>query len=201
MFHVEQPLLSRLSHFLGAEFTGDQIERLDRYRDWLESEALPAGGIGPSEAGRIEERHIADSLLFSRFIGPTTLAWDLGSGVGLPGIPLAVITPDTKWMLIDRSGKRVDLMRRAVRVLELDNVEVKQASLDALAGRVKVIVSRATLPPGELSKVAERHLDEGGIAITGGSWTSEPSHQGWDTVEIPAKVLDRPIWFLMMRNP
>jgi 16S rRNA (guanine527-N7)-methyltransferase len=201
MFHVEQSLLSRISGFLDTEFTEDQVERLDRYRFWLKSEALPAGGIGPSEADRIEERHIADSLLFSRFAVPTAVAWDLGSGVGLPGIPLAVILPETKWVLIDRSGKRVELMRRAQRVLELDNVEVKQDSIDTLSGQVKFIVSRATLPPSELAKVVERHLDTGGVAVTGGSWTSAPSHKEWETVEIPPKVLDRPIWFLMMRHP
>jgi 16S rRNA (guanine(527)-N(7))-methyltransferase RsmG len=164
----------------------------------LGSEALPAGGIGPNEAPRLHDRHIADSLLFATHLGDPDSAWDLGSGVGLPGIPLAIIMPRTRFVLVDRSGRRIDLVKRAIRVLDLGNVEALHRDIDELEGSVPAIVSRASLSPEVLRRVCSRHLAPGGVAVVGGSWSTPPVHPGWETVETDA--LDRPVWLLMMRR-
>src|SRR5690606_33665571 len=76
----------RVAEDLGHTLTGDQIELIDLYHQWILTEAVPAGGIGPAEVDRLPDRHLADSLLYARFFAPPKRLWDLGSGIGLPGI-------------------------------------------------------------------------------------------------------------------
>ena len=168
---------------------------------WLLEEAIPAGGIGPNEELRLSDRHIGDSLLFSwPFADPPPDLIDLGSGVGLPGIPLAILWPSTSVTLLDRSGKRVDLARRAVRVLGLDNVEVIRGDLKTRGRVFSNTVTRAAVPPGQLTSRVNQLLSPGGMAVAGGSWTEPPKIDGWDTIEIPPEMLDRTVWLLIMRR-
>jgi 16S rRNA G527 N7-methylase RsmG len=189
-----------------AEYSGitpdnRQVSLITRYAAWLVSEGKEAGGIGPAEPARVDRRHLADSLLLaSQLPANPNIVWDLGSGVGLPGIPLAICMPDTDFKLIDRSARRCDLTRRALRVLDLRNCEVWQSDISDLEGETGVIVSRATLPPEALAPVVERHLSPGGVAVTAGSWERRPEVPGWTTIEIPASVLDQTIWVLIMRR-
>jgi 16S rRNA G527 N7-methylase RsmG len=103
-------------------------------------------------------------------------------------------------ILIDRSGRRVDLLRRVTRILELPNCQVIHGEISDLTGTCGVIVSRATLPPQRLQQVMSRHLEPGGVGIAGGSWAARPEHEGWEISEIPRDVLDHTVWFLIMRR-
>ena len=152
------------------------------------------------EADRLHDRHIADSLLFATLLEQPDRVVDLGSGAGLPGIPLAVMLPETQFVLLDRSGKRVDLMRRAKRILELENVEVVQGEIDGLSQPMPALVSRATLPPDRARPVLWPLLEPGGRAVLGGSWVVAPKHEGFETVSVESKILDRTIWLLIMRR-
>lgn len=186
-----------------TEFSLDEsrLSLLEGYRDWLITEAIPAGGLGSAEESRLEIRHIADSLLFATPLDSTPSdIVDLGSGVGLPGIPLAILWPETRVCLVDRSGRRAELARRACRVLGIDNVEVVQTDIDEMSERFPVIVSRATMPPELMSSHVRRLLEPGGTAILGGSWTSRPLVKGWEAREIPLEMLDRTVWLLIMRR-
>lgn len=159
------------------------------------------GGIGPAEIERIDRRHLADSLLFAIGLpGDRREVWDLGSGAGLPGIPLAIALPETRFTLVDRSGRRVDLLRRAIRVLGLQNCQPVQGDINDLEGPVENIVSRASMPAEQLGETVRALLSPQGAAVTGGSWRERPEVRGWDTVEIPEDVLDQTVWLLIMRR-
>ena len=174
---------------------------LQRFHDWLAEEALPAGALGPAESDRLHERHIADSFLFAVGLPPQpTRVLDFGSGAGLPGVPLAVMMPQTEFCLLDRARSRVDLMRRAVRILELENVQVKQGEIERHREPETAIVSRATLPPTRARALLEAVLAPGGTAVLGGSWSTRPHFNGFETLEVNSKILDRTIWLLMMRR-
>jgi len=199
LFHVKP--LEAAARLSGLTLDASMRRKLERYIAWLGDEGMTAGGIGPAEAERLESRHIADSLLFaSQIPAGSTEVWDLGSGVGLPGIPLAIVLPDTDFTLLDRSGRRGNLLRRVVRILDLANCEVRNAEIEHLEGEIGVIVTRATLPPEQMALVGESLLAPGGVAIMGGSWRRRPEHLGWETVEIPREVLDHTIWLLIMRR-
>lgn len=168
---------------------------------WLGDEGVRAGGIGPGEVDRLQRRHLADSILFASLLPPkTATVWDLGTGLGLPGVPLAIVMPGTEFHLLDRSRRRGDLLRRVVRILELENCQVVHGEITDLTEEMETIVSRATLPPDDLAAVARARLRPGGVAVAGGSWVERPEHVGWTTVEIPSYVLDRTIWLLIMRR-
>lgn len=185
----------------GFSLDETQIELLETYRDWLKTEAIPAGGLGPAEEDRLDQRHIADSLLFAWPFtqSPESIA-DLGTGVGLPGIPLAILWPETRVHLIDRSGKRIDLTKRACRILGLENTETHLSDLTSLGWRFPAIVSRATLPPRRLAGYTRKLLQPGGLAVVGGSWTSEPNDPDWESTQILSEMLDRTVWLLIMRR-
>jgi 16S rRNA (guanine(527)-N(7))-methyltransferase RsmG len=201
-FHVKHTeTWLRCADWIGLDLAATAIERLEHYQNWLGSEAIPAGGLGPGESSRLHDRHIGDSLLFAGgfdFIPDRVL--DVGSGVGLPGIPLAIVLGSTQFTLLDRSGRRVDLLGRVTRILELENVTVEQGEIEAYPKQEIALVSRATFPPDRARELLSPLLLPHGTAVIGGSWNQPPSSAGWNVIEIPPTVLDHTIWLLMMRR-
>jgi 16S rRNA G527 N7-methylase RsmG len=189
--------LLRALAWASIEPTPRTLERLSRLRDWLIDEAAPAGGIGPREVERIYDRHIVDSLLFAGVWQPHGPVMDLGTGVGLPGLPLAIAFPDRGFQLVDRSGRRISLVRRAIRVLELTNVEAIEADIVDCDWTGSTVVTRASLPPGRFRRLA---ADRGAPPelLMAGSHRQRPRVAGFETLEIPAEILDRPVWILRM---
>lgn len=188
--------LERVSRWVGEPLSSDQTLNLHRYADWLIAEALPSGGIGPEEAPRVWDRHICDSLAFAR-------AWsdepwprtgvDVGSGVGLPGIPLAILWPMSRWTLLDRSDRRAGLLRRAVRVLDLANVTVVQGTYEEHSGAYEAVVARGVQSPAILAGSVAHLLTPGGRVVVGLTRqlvnVSKVIPKG-RVVSIPPKVLD-----------
>lgn len=87
-------------------------------------------------------RHLLDSLAILPFVHGSTLA-DLGSGAGLPGIPLAIARPDLAVTLVESNGKKARFLREVVRSLPLANVEVVEARVQDVAGSFATVTARA----------------------------------------------------------
>ena len=204
----------RAAAFSGRSLTPAQEQQLLRYASWLTEEAIPAGGLGPREADRLWPRHIADSLTFA-------VAWedspeeilDVGTGVGLPGIPLAILFPDTMVTLLDRGGRRIRLLHRAVRMLNLPNVVIAQGDAFAVADEWGGLTFRGSIPPPEAIGLTNRLLIPGSRAVLGLSTRPERPERSRDLVapagalwlegevlEVPDEVLDGPSWLLIMRT-
>ena len=81
--------MQELADWLGIPLSTAQHTQLERFGQWLLDEAAPAGGIGPREAERLFDRHVGDSLTYVTAV-PTDAERlvDVGSGVGLPGLPI-----------------------------------------------------------------------------------------------------------------
>ena len=94
-------------------------------------------------------KHLLDSLVMHHFVGDGTLA-DLGTGPGLPGIPLAIVQPGLQVTLVESNGKKARFLREAVRTLGLGNARVAESRIEALdqPGAFDLITARAlaTLP-------------------------------------------------------
>jgi len=196
--------LLRAAEWAGLDLSEQQLRRLGRFGRWLGDEAITTGGLGPGEHGRIVDRHLADSLVFAvawRGSSLRTLV-DVGTGVGLPGIPLAVAMPETAVTLLDRSERRCRLARRAARILELANVEVLHADAAEAATRAEVATFRASLPPAEALRLGRRLVSAGGMVVVAASRTRAPSRldcEGAEVIEVPNGVLDSTSWLLRMR--
>jgi len=87
-------------------------------------------------------RHLLDSLAVLPFVHGKSVA-DLGSGAGLPGIPLAIARPDVAVTLVESSGKKARFLREAIRSLPLANVTVAQARVQDTAGAFDTVTARA----------------------------------------------------------
>lgn len=203
----DEDVLWRAASFAGIPLNEGRIGLLRRYADWLATEAATAGAIGPEETSRILDRHIADSLVFGGALGqpPSTLI-DVGSGAGLPGIPLAIAYPETAVTLLDRSQRRTDLLHRAIRILDLDNATVDRADVTTYTGRYDAAVFRASLAPQAAVALAPRLIAAQGVAAIALSREGEPPQlprtppQGavLELIETPEGVLDSPAWILRM---
>jgi 16S rRNA (guanine527-N7)-methyltransferase len=189
---------------IGVAINDRQTHLLMSYGEWLDREAVKAGGLGPGESLRIPARHLLDSLAFSLAWSPSgspETALDLGSGVGLPGIPLAILWPRTQMTLIDRSGGRARLARRAIRVLGIDNTEVVEADIDHWKARAAMVSARAVSRPERLLALLRRLVLPEGVGVVGGSRRGSRPVAGYRLLEVGSVMLDPPVRLLIMRAP
>jgi len=205
----------QVSEWAGFPLTPEQEDQLGVYVDWLREEAIPAGGLGPREGERVWDRHIADSLAFAtawRERPPPSEVLDVGSGVGLPGIPLAILWPEALITTLDRGGRRVRLLRRAARIVGLVNVDVAQGDVFSVADEWESVVFRGAVKAPEAVGLSARLVEAGGTSVLGLSRRPEEPTDGTDLInlagalgldaevlEIPAEVLDATAWLLIMR--
>jgi 16S rRNA G527 N7-methylase RsmG len=107
--------------------------------------------------------------------------------------------PETRFVLLDRSRRRIELMSRVARMLDLPNIEVVHGDISDWETPVHGIVSRASLSPDQALTSFSRILTGEGRAVVGGSWAAPPAVVGFDLLEVPGTVLDQRVWLLIMR--
>ncbi len=202
----------RAAEWAGFDLSHDRLETLEEYAAWLAEEAIPAGGLGPREGGRLWSRHIGDSLVFAAgWDGVPSEILDIGSGVGLPGIPLAILWPECRVTLLDRGARRIRLLHRVVRILALPNVVITQGDAFAVSDEWSGLVFRGGVKAPEAVGLSARLLIPGGRSVLGLSRRAEPPERSADLVvmaevmglsaqmtEVPTTILDGPAWLLIM---
>ena len=122
----------------------DNYKTIRRYVDILASRGVDWGLIGPREIGRLWERHILNSIALESLIPEGCRVADVGSGAGLPGIPLAILRPDLEMTLIEPMLRRSNFLTEALDELGLDDrVTVVRGRAEDADLHVDVVVSRA----------------------------------------------------------
>lgn len=106
-----------------TELFGDRADLARSFTERLAAVGEERGLIGPLELPRLWTRHVLNSALLAPLLRPGRVG-DVGSGAGLPGIPLAIARPDVTLVLIEPMERRTDWLREEVARLGLDNVEV-----------------------------------------------------------------------------
>lgn len=134
---------------------GDRLELACRYAGWLADAGVVRGLIGPREVARLWDRHILNSAVIAEVIDEGARVVDIGSGAGLPGIPLAIARPDLRVQLVEPLLRRVTFLREVVDDLGLESVEVhrgraEEKSIRAAVGGADIVTSRAVAPVGRL---------------------------------------------------
>ena len=122
----------------------DNYKTIRQYVDILASRGVDWGLIGPREIGRLWERHILNSIALESLIPEGCRVADVGSGAGLPGIPLAILRPDLEMTLIEPMLRRSNFLTEAIDELGLDDrVSVVRGRAEDADLHVDIVVSRA----------------------------------------------------------
>ncbi len=210
MASLECTCLDRVAGWLGCVWTDGQRHAFERYADWLTTEGIDSGGIGPAESSRIWDRHVCDALTFGHGLTTVRSLIDVGSGVGLPGIPLAIAFPHLEIVLVERSGRRADALNRVTAMLGVD-ATVIHADVAQVVDRADRVVFRASLRLEEAIHWSGRLLTHDGEAWFGlgrgahpkalARWrTAPPPAPGLtiSEVHVPVGILDSDAWLLRM---
>jgi Predicted S-adenosylmethionine-dependent methyltransferase involved in bacterial cell division len=120
-----------------AYFPGKQAE-ITSYANLLASVAIERGLVGPKEADRIWERHIANCIPITTIIPQEVRVVDIGSGAGLPGIVIALARPDLKVTLVEPLQRRVDFLLEVVDQLKLP-IQVVRGRAEAVKMQFEII--------------------------------------------------------------
>ena len=164
MFHVKHDAIDEAAGQLGLDLDGVR-GRLEAYAVLLRDRAAPMGLISAADAGDALERHILDCLRASPHLAGGTAAVDIGSGVGLPGIPVAIARPDVSVTLLDARARRVAFLELVAEELDLANVAPVHVRVEAFAGRADACLARAFAPLPRSWTAASRILRPGGRLI------------------------------------
>ncbi|MBA2273130.1 MAG: class I SAM-dependent methyltransferase [Actinobacteria bacterium] len=128
--------------------------------------------VAPGDLGRFKERHITDSLRALPTVTslPAGPGIDIGSGAGLPGIPLAIAEPSRHWRLLEPQTKRAAFLEEVVRTLELNcEVVVRRAEEiandPAFVAAHLVVTLRAVAPPAAAFRLGSPLVAPGGAAL------------------------------------
>ncbi len=135
---------------------GPRLELTQRYADWLATAGVERGLLGPREVDRLWERHVLNSAVIGELLDHGERVVDIGSGAGLPGLPLAIARPDLQVVLLEPMLRRVEFLQEVVTDLGLA-VEVvrgraEERSVRERLGGSDAAVSRAVAALDKLTK-------------------------------------------------
>ena len=139
--------------------------------------------ISRKDIDHLYERHIIHSLAIAKVVSfaPGSKLLDVGTGGGFPGIPLAILFPETHFHLIDSIGKKLKVVDAVVQALQLQNVSTQQIRAEQLTEKYDFVVSRAVSSlsdflPWMKDKFIQRNLHtlpNGMFFLKGGDLTTE----------------------------
>jgi 16S rRNA (guanine527-N7)-methyltransferase len=128
----------------------------DLYTDWNRKINL----ISRKDIENLYEKHILHSLGIAQVIrfSQHSSILDAGTGGGFPGIPLAILFPDVRFLLVDSIGKKIKVAEDIARQIHLANVTCKQERVEEEKNQFDFVVSRAVMPLSDLIRVAKKNL-------------------------------------------
>jgi 16S rRNA (guanine527-N7)-methyltransferase len=154
---------------------GDQIGKARLYFEALVRDGDLLGLLGPREMPKLWTRHILNSAVVAELVSPGQTVADVGSGAGLPGIPMALAQPQAHFTLIEPMERRSDWLKRVVQDLELTNVRVHRARAEEVAEVFDVVTARAVSALPNLLRMCVPMTKHGGevIALKGSKAAEE----------------------------
>ncbi|MEV5873873.1 16S rRNA (guanine(527)-N(7))-methyltransferase RsmG [Streptomyces sp. NPDC052101] len=136
------------------EVFGDRFADAVRYAELLAEAGVQRGLIGPREVPRLWERHLLNCAVLSEAVPEGVTVCDVGSGAGLPGIPLALVREDLNITLLEPLLRRTNFLTEVVELLGLDHVTVVRGRAEEVLGKlppVHVVTARAVAPLDRLA--------------------------------------------------
>ncbi|RDI18845.1 16S rRNA (guanine(527)-N(7))-methyltransferase RsmG [Lentzea flaviverrucosa] len=192
---------------------GEHVERAAEFVRLLEEYGVERGLIGPREVEKIWDRHVLNSAVIEELFQPNERVVDVGSGAGLPGVPLAIARPDLRITLLEPMARRIAWLEEVKERLQLDNVTVLRGRAEEGPIRKQLLNSdaataRAVAPLEKLTKWclpllrgggrmvalkgerAQEELERDGEAVLkAGGANAHVVVVGADVLEVPTTVL------------
>jgi 16S rRNA (guanine527-N7)-methyltransferase len=157
-----------------------QLEQLGTlYREWNEKINV----ISRKDIDHLYERHVLHSLAIAQVIKfvPGTSVMDVGTGGGFPGIPLAILFPESNFLLVDSIAKKIKVVEEVSQSLGLKNVRASQDRAENVTAKFDFVASRAvtafpkfvSLVSKKISKTQKNSLNNGILYLKGGDFQEE----------------------------
>jgi 16S rRNA (guanine527-N7)-methyltransferase len=163
-----------------AAVFGPAVDRAAAYARLLATDGTIRGLIGPREVPRLWDRHLLNSAAIAALVPDRARVVDVGSGAGLPGIPLALARPDLRVTLLEPLARRAAFLTECVEQLGLDTVTVvrgraEEGHIRRELGGADVVTARAVAPLDKLAGWCLPLLRSGGLllALKGSSAAEE----------------------------
>jgi len=200
----ETDLLDRI----GVQLDPEQRARLGRFGDLLSSRAVDLGALAAGDRDRVMERHVVDSLRAAPLLRPgDRIAYDLGSGAGLPGVPLSIACPWCTFVLVEPRHRRAAFLELVADELGL-NVRVERARAEDMAVPGDLVLSRAFVALPRAWALAAPLLHPGGrLVYFAGERLQDPAEAAREAaggevrVEVLPSVLERSGPLVIMERP
>ncbi|MBQ7531074.1 MAG: 16S rRNA (guanine(527)-N(7))-methyltransferase RsmG [Paludibacteraceae bacterium] len=144
-------------YFQLSERQAEQFAQLDAlYRDWN----AKINVISRKDIDNLYEHHVLHSLAIAKLLKftPGTTIMDIGTGGGFPGIPLAILFPECRFVLVDSIGKKIKVASAVAEALGLTNVECIQERAEDEKRQFDFVVSRAVMPLPDLVKLVRKNI-------------------------------------------
>lgn len=154
---------------------GSRLPLVERYVELLIQHGVVRGLIGPREVDRLWERHVLNSAVVAELIPTDASVIDVGSGAGLPGIPLALARPDLTVTLLEPMARRVAWLTEVVAELGIDISVVRGRAEERTLPPADVATARAVAPLAKLAAWCLPLVRPGGqlLALKGESANEE----------------------------
>lgn len=160
-----------------------QIDQFKALKDIYENWNNQINVISRKDIDNFYERHVLHSLAIAHVMrfNPGAEVLDIGTGGGFPGIPLAIMFPESNFLLVDSIGKKITVVNEVVKALDLKNVEAKHERAEKIKKQFDFIVSRAVtnMPEfmlwvkGKFKPKSLHPLPNGILYLKGGDLTEE----------------------------
>jgi 16S rRNA (guanine527-N7)-methyltransferase len=162
-------ILLREANAMHISLSSREIESFDCYAAELKKWNSKVNLTAITKDNEIAIKHFVDSLSLAPYISVADKVLDIGSGAGLPIIPLKIISPDTSMVSVDAVAKKIHFQRHVIRILNLKNIEALHVRIEELhkshRNSFTVITSRAFTRLDRFVSLASPLLADGGLLI------------------------------------
>lgn len=165
------------------DLTDQQMDQFGRLGTLYEEWNSQINVISRKDIEQLYERHVLHSLAIAKVIQfkPQTTILDVGTGGGFPGIPLAILFPETSFMLIDSIGKKIKVVNEVASALKLTNITAEHIRVEDVKQQFDFVVSRAvtafprfvSMVQSKVASKSNNDLQNGILYLKGGDFDEE----------------------------